>query len=189
MKGNPSKLTLVILCGVLVTFVAIYQLGSKKFRKNLEPKEYINWVNDEENGLIKNNTIENYNYRCQYLPIDYFLARYNNIKYLENQKSNIQNTISLVFEFMAKKVDDAILSPNIIGQEMYLERLHYLNTEAKKDFKLIIQNDTLKCMDLNYENPFGISKNLKIMLDFDFQNVTTFDDFTLIYEDCNPPQK
>lgn len=182
MKEKLSKLAIVFLI-VLVISGVVYGFSYREIQNKLEPKEYITWINNEENGLIKNNTIEDYSYRCQYLPLEYFLAKYPNQRFSDIEKNKFINTISLAFEFIPQKTDDAVLSPDIIGHDKYSERLYYLNSEAKKDFKLVINTDTLNCMSLNYENPFSLSKNLKIMLEFDHQNTSSMDDFTLIYED------
>jgi len=182
MKVNRNKLMLTFT-GIVIVSGVLYGLNTKKFQNNLEPKDFITWVNNEENGLVKINTIENYTYRCQYLPTEYFMAKYPNLNYSENQKMDFQKTVSLVFEFIPKKIDDAILSPDIIGHEKYSDRLYYLNSIAKYDFKLVSSGDTLKCTSLNYENPFSLSKNLKVLLEFENQSATIMDDFTLIYED------
>lgn len=182
MRVNRNKLVFTLI-GVFLASGVVYGLFYREFYKVLEPKDYLTWVNSEENGLIKNSTIENYSYRCQFLPIDYFFARYQNLKYPENQKNGLKNTISLAFEILPKLVDDAILSPDIIGHEKYSERLQYLNSIAISDFKLVSNKDTINCTNLNYENPFNLSRNLKIMLEFDHSNAAKQEDFTLIYED------
>lgn len=182
MKVRQSRL--VIGC-VLVIMVAgvIYGYSSRLFRRSLTSNELIPWVNNEENGLLKSVEIESYQYKCQYLPLEYFIARYPNLKVTDEQKNNYRNSISFQLDFISKNPGDAILSPDIIGHEKYAERLFYLGSAAKSDFKLVYQSDTLGCINLNYENPFSLNKNLKVMLEFENKGKEIQDDLTLIYHD------
>ncbi len=182
MKVRQSRL--VIGC-VLVIMVAgvVYGYSSRLLRRSVTSNELILWVKNEDNGLLKSVEIEPYQYKCQYLPLEYLMARYPNLKVTDKQKNNYQNSISFQLEFITNTPGDAILSPDIIGHEKYSERLFYLVSSAKSDFKLVYQSDTLGCVNLNYENPYNLNNNLKVMLEFESKGKEIQDDLTLIYHD------
>lgn len=159
--------------------------------KEVGPLEYMEYVNEENNGLYKKKVVGNYQYSVQYKPLDYEALR--NLSLETLNASNMDSMRHLIsdmqyFTFSIANVNggnDFIKSTtNNYGE--YQQLLNYLSNDIYKDFLLVSGEDTLSCLMHHFERTFSISPDAKIVLAFGLpkgKKSNDFEDKTFVFTD------
>lgn len=140
---------------ISILIISLVSCSSKPSELSL--KEFVNYVNDEENGLKSIREINGINYSLTFIPIT--LRNYT----LKGDLNNLNTSNDMFFSLkvsLKNNKDVMKLDTYLPGQYHY--RLQYLNSEIQKDFSLINGQDTLKCSLANFEYFEGISSFVTI---------------------------
>lgn len=181
MMAKQIKFILVFV--IICIVVTLGLLGFKDKPEYLEPSQFSKWVHDPANGLIKSKIIDGMEYRCSFIPLEYSLIHYPNLMNSIDAKSENMNTLNFILEIIPEDNSIAVLNPDLIGQQEYLNRLEYLNSKAQSDFSVEIDNKSIDCIGLQYENPFSLNRNLRINLEFNYSKMIGLHPITFIYTD------
>lgn len=156
--------------------------------KTLKPVEYVKWVEDEHNGLIKHKRFGRFKYSLRYKPTDYMIVKdaasetipvslYDSLKNVysgfEYYTFSIHDTLSM----------DELLKTNLKSRSEYDERLLYFSFEMQKDIQLVSGTDTIPCSLLHFERTYNISPQANFMLGFPVTKENNPGDKILIFED------
>ena len=115
---------------------------------SLKPLDYINWVKNPENGLVKTISAHDITYEMQYKPKEYMV-------FVQERSLTISDTLlqRKVQEFsgleyfdlkMIAPLDNAdLLKYNLQTSENMDSRIAYFAFDLQKDIKLLCKGDTL----------------------------------------------
>lgn len=131
--------------------------------------DYTNWIEDQDNGLLKTKEISDFNYVIQYKPVEYILEKKQKDSLL---KSDFDNLHYIDLELSHKKFPE-YLKIDLQNNEEYYHRLKYYSFEIQNDVNLIDGKDTLKCVFSHFERTYGITPYVKIVMAFEKQNETS----------------
>lgn len=171
---------------LLSLFFLFFLLGSCG-KETLLPSDYIVWVNNEDNGLVKKKTIVPLEVEALYKPLDYIIAneqRTNAIDKVayEARKKALEGlqyyTIKLGITGGKLDVTNYEVSDN--GQQQ--ERLNYLSFAMQKDIKLVEGMDTLPCVLYHFERSYDIAAYRTFVLAFEKKETNKTTDKTLILD-------
>jgi hypothetical protein len=151
----------------------------------LSPTEFIKWIEDEENNLIQTKTINDLEYKLQYKPIEYIVAKDKVLGDIDFSKKRIELGDLQYFTFQIKILGSTQtpLKYNLSSENEYYERIKYFSFEIQRDLKLIVNNDTLNCVLAHFERTFNISPTATFSLAFENNNETEIFDKEFIYTD------
>lgn len=162
--------------------------GSENASLSLEPGEYVQWIQDPENGLKKEKTIDDMIFTLQYKPHEYIVC-------MEEREPQLQD--SLVkrkvgelsdmqyydFKITLKKGEGELLKFKLNSPEEYNERINYFAFNMQKDIQLVEGNDTLPCSLFHFERAYDVTPSSVFMLGFPLSKNNPEDDKTLIVYD------
>lgn len=153
----------------------------------LVPSDYVAWVNDEANGLLKKKTINPLEVELLYKPVPYIIA---------NEKRS--NEIAKAdYDSRAKELEGMqyfTLKLGIVGEQQDVtnygvedaaqqqERLNYLSFAMQKDIKLIEGGDTLACQLYHFERSYDIASYRTFVLAFEQKEENKAQDKTLVLD-------
>jgi hypothetical protein len=159
----------------LMSYCALLTLLACGGIESLRPEEFGSWYLSSP-AVNKTRTIGKFQMHCRFVNDDLH-------RYLLGSDYESNDYLDFTFHFYVEGVND-IWQSNIQSQGQYFDRLAYLNTSAKNDFKLVVnQVDTVPCALLHLERTFGIGPD-KLNLSFPYENQTKqISDMRLIYDD------
>lgn len=131
--------------------------------KNLAKEDYINWIQNPDNGLAIRKEIGSFGYELFYKPLPYQLLQANiELSQLEEHKDTQHYT------FKIESLDGLdVLKAGVKDDAEYNNRLFYLADYIQQDFSLIQGTDTLSCLFAHYERNYGLAPFAKITLAFE----------------------
>lgn len=159
-------------------------------KKPLTPVEYVNWINDESNGLTKKVVKGNFEVSVQYRPSEYMalLETRNQVTdeatFLDVKK---QYEGSKYFVLKLKKVagqGDPLQDPENQNTDYYT-RLKYFSEDIKYDLYVISDGDTMPCKIVHLERTYKLTPYTNLLLAFDDKKeaIDKADNLTFVYED------
>lgn len=157
-------------------------------KKALEPKGYIDWIENPSNGLRVSKTIGTYTFRLLYQPHDYMALRRlknqqvipDSIKSINAQLGNLQYYILRV----QAKNGEELMREGIRDDMEYYQRMEYFTGPMQDDVSLVDGKDTLACVLFHFERNYGLAPYNDFLLGFESgSNASTNSDKTLLYDD------
>lgn len=141
--------------------------------------EYIEYINDPNNGLIVSQEINEMKFTSSFQPP---ILINELIKKRGLQSVDVSSDLS--FKVKIEMIDKSdVIKKDVSQSGQYFYRLQYLNTEMQKDFKIISNNDSLPCKLLNYEYFEGITPYLIVNISMPKPNKNNNESIVLIYND------
>jgi len=155
---------------------------------SLEPKEYVQWVQDPDNGLKREKIIDDLIFSVQYKPGEYIICR-------EQRQAQLQ--AGLVKQKLAglngmqyydltikmKSGEGELLKQGLASVEQYDQRVKYFAFAMQNDIQLVEGNDTLPCSLFHFERAYDITPQATFLLGFPVNENTSKEDKTLIIYD------
>jgi hypothetical protein len=156
--------------------------------QNMGPREYMQWIKNEQNGLRVAKEIGNYKFTLQYKPVEFeALLHLGDKPVARQQMDSLTAAIKEVqfFTFCINTPDKKDPARAVsLNEADYNQRLNYLMFEMQKDFFLVDGKDTLSCLFYHYERNFDVSADNNILLGFERDTPQKeIADKTLIYDD------
>lgn len=151
--------------------------------KELEPEQYIRWVDDKENGLIKEESIGKIKYTVSYRPSDYQKAKY----LLDNDTFGLKHSETKNHAFIVKMepIDGKtqILTINAREKEEPFQRINYYLSEAQNYISLLEGADTVNVSNYIYERFYNVSPAQNLVMGFQQNQNLGESDLSFIMED------
>ena len=143
---------------IIIPVLALILLSSCKTKHflgkdKLSPVEYVQWIENKENGLKVSWKDEAYLYELQYQPVEYLAVRQTRSQQITSAalKEGVQKRGDLLY-FTFKMWDEngrGILSDKDLEIE---NKSSYLLSGLQNDMMLLAGKDTLHCVMLHFES-------------------------------------
>lgn len=139
--------------------------------EKLVPAQYVRWVEDEQNGLKKEKTIDDIIFSAQYKPAQYVVCeeeRKDSITGSEVQKKlgELGGMQYYDLKITLKSGQGELLKYNLSSAEQYQDRVNYFSFGMQKDIQLVDGNDTLPCLLYHYERVYDVAPYGTFILGF-----------------------
>lgn len=168
---------------LIISLVLSFSSCSNELSKN----EYLKYLQDPENGLVKIVEINNIQIKCEYKPSDYVVLNQLS-KQLETEKT-ITNTKDLLSEAddfitfyikLSSTKENDFLKTDLLNKDQYYKRLNYYNSEIENDLILVQGKDTLQSNYTYLERNFGIGNESTLIVGFVKNKEKASENFSLI---------
>lgn len=144
----------------------------KGTNKTLKASDYIQWIEDKDNGLIDSRDFDDLNYYVQYKPVDYVTLKtlgpngLNKNIYGETKKE-YEGMQYFTLTLSNRLSQGDLLKYDVTGGEEYQHRVSYFAFDAQNDIKLIQGTDTLYCKLYHFERTYNIGPFVNLLIGFD----------------------
>ncbi len=163
----------------LVLGLSLLFIGCSK--SNLSPKEMITWLEDKENGLIKQEIIDGAKYTVTLHPSQYLEAR----AIIENDSFMLANcndqNCSIIVKMEPTDNQTQFLKLGVVQKEEPFGRINYYMNGFQNDIKILNGDDTLTVENLIYERLYNVSPAQLILFGFKVKNFNN--SIKVIFED------
>jgi len=166
--------------------------GEKSFSESsqleLEPIEYMSWIQDTEHGLKKEKVIDDITFSAQYKPLAYIAC-------MEERKNAIQESVLKEKEEELKGMQYYDLKISLSGEQTellkyklqsgqeYQDRVNYFAFKMQKDISLVEGSDTVPCALYHFERAYDVAPYAKFLLGFPLTNKKDRKEKTLVFHD------
>lgn len=139
-------------------------------KKAVTPVEYVNWVEDNGNGLSVKKEFDDISYHVLYKPVNYIAAKelvnkgisMNEIPQRIKDLGDMQYVTLRITSLKANE----LLRAGIRDENEYYQRLEYFMGDIQNDIYLVEGKDTLPCMMNHYERNYGLAPYNNFVLAF-----------------------
>lgn len=153
--------------------------------EKLSPRAYVAWVEDKNNGLKVEKTIEEFTYTLQYKPLEYVALmelKKDAVGGLElNKKIEEYDGLQYYTFRISTESRMELLKKNLKETNEYYGRIQYFSFDMQKDLKLIEGKDTLNCVLFHFERVYGLAPYATFVLGFPLTD--GINDKTLFYDE------
>jgi hypothetical protein len=120
--------------------------------KQLTPQEFVDYVNNPENGFVQKQKINKYSFEVQYLPPDYLALQFA-LSGIEPDFDKLKDEADSTLNFkLTICSEDSV--PLDRKSDAYKEKVNYLNNDFIQSCALVTNKDTLLPIIHHYEmNP------------------------------------
>lgn len=153
---------------IILLVGALFSCGK---HTSMLPHDYMQHVQNPENGLHQSKDTGPFLLDVQYQPLEYVCLIQNGSseiskKQLTALESEFEGLMYFKISISSKEGVDPLMAG--LSDSTQLEnRILYLSGEASKDFYLLQQTDTVKCVLHHFERNYGLAPRLDIMLAFE----------------------
>ena len=169
-----------------LNFILIFVFTFFSCTKKKSPIGYINWVDNEDNGLVKIQQNNKSKITCKYTPSEYVVLKQFNPSDIDtsifsSEVTAINNLYHFILRF--ENLDGSnFMKDNYTTAENFNMKSTYLSFDINKDLKLIIGEDTMSCALNHYERTYSNTPYEQVLIAFP-KNESQIEDMTLIFND------
>ncbi len=158
-------------------------------KRSVSTSEFVAYVDNPSNNLIKEKTIGAVQLKCEFKPTEYVLIRDKykdlgnmNFQLNENELGGIEK-LNHFYLRLSTTDHVEILKKDIQTEQEYYQRLEYYTNIIQQDLFLVSGGDTIPCKYSLFERNYGSSPNSILLVGFDATNQKEDDDIFFIYDD------
>jgi len=154
---------------------------------SLSPKDYVNWVKDNKNGLKKDKKIEDLIFTVQYKPIDYVICmeeRSDEIadSTIKKKTKELEGMEYIDFKIEVASGQGELLKHNLSDRAEYKDRVNYFAYKMQQDIQLVEGLDTIPCSLSHFERAYDVAPYSSFVLGF-ASNPSYKGNKTFVYHD------
>lgn len=150
----------------------IFQLlccGNKHFNK---PEDYLQWINNPDNGLVQKKKVNRLILKIKYLPHKYLLLIENEEASSKEIEAMLQTRKSDGLSFLLTispdlKDDGDIMFRGVSSLKEFNERVLQMNFNIGQSISLVLDHKVYNSVLSNLENTYSLNKGRNINLLFD----------------------
>lgn len=154
----------------------------------MDVEDYVQWVQDPENGFRKEKKIDDMTFSVQYKPYEYIAC-------MEEKKTEMEDSIvkQKVLELSDMDYFDLKISLNegngellkykLSSSQQYTDRVNYFAFQMQKDIQLVDGNDTIPCALYHFERTYDVAPSGTFLLGFSAAKKKIKGDRTLVVYD------
>lgn len=183
---KQKQLIKVLILAVVIFAGAIACLAKTK----LKPVDYINWVSNPQNGLVKNTVIGNYSFSLQYRPMDMMLLKdIKDIKKIDKKQFKAQRKEYVGLYYFVLQITPLNtnvfpgLKENFKDKNVFEREIEYFSFGMQQDVKLVQGKDTLVCVSFTHERVFKHAPYYTFLIAFEEKEDKKPTDQTFLYID------
>ncbi|MBA3680482.1 MAG: hypothetical protein H0W73_04860 [Bacteroidetes bacterium] len=148
------------------------------------PEELVSFIDNTENGYIKNKKFGKVTYISILKPVDYMLAQ----KKISDSNKNYKKSDfeDLQYFDLRIKIEDfkmEFIKYDLSSTGQYQERINYCAFNMQNDISLIDGKDTLNCVLYHFERAFDVIPYGHFILGFENKNKKSINAKTLCFDD------
>jgi hypothetical protein len=137
----------------------------------LAPKDYVQWNENPENGMIIEKTIGDFSFSSfyetpEYLALKEFGDTQFTKKEYEEKLMEYDGMEYFSFRIQSLSNTEELLKVGIKSDDEYYARIEYFSFKMQKDFKMIEGNDTLDCKLFHFERVYGLAPKATFIMGF-----------------------
>lgn len=136
----------------------------------LGKSEYLQWVKNPDNGLVKTKSIGDYSLELQYRPHELIaLTEDQSLDQVKLNERCSQLSSSQYFNLKLKSNDPLVKVMDIgnRSEQDYFLKVDYFSNQIQHDLKLIDGQDTLNCMFSVFERTYDLAPHITFALAFE----------------------
>lgn len=170
-----------IRLGMLFPLLSVIVCGCKQ--EKLSPGKFMQWVDDYDHGLVKQEIVGKVKYTVAYRPWSYQLAR----RLASGDSFALKSSEARNHCFIVKMepVDGRtpVLTIDAAQKEEPFMRINYYLEQAQQDIQLLEGADTLKVQSYIYERLYNVSPAQTLVIGFSQHDSLGSKDIDFIMED------
>jgi len=155
--------------------------------RRLGPGEYAQWMQEKDNGLLRERMVSGYRFTAKLEPADWLaLKEYKSEltgERLDSLKNIYSNTVHITIEAGSDDGKSPLLRAHLDNTRQYFERMHYYTSLVQEDLVLVEGSDTLHCAFYHFEQSFDLLPVNSLIMEFERKRTGEFKDLLLIYND------
>jgi len=143
------------------------------YKKEVNDSEYIQWIEDENNGMLKSKQMGDFLLEAKYRPINYEKALLTSRGTPVTEEMTEDDFYYFTLKVSLENGSGDLTEWNAKDMTEVQRNIYYLSFLMQNDISLVDGNDTLKCVHYVYERSFDLG-NFKIFnIGFDPVNWST----------------
>lgn len=149
-------------------------------KATLPLKDYLRYVSNPENGLVKEKKIQDFKITLSYLPAGYLA-----IKEIKNKELSLEEYKSVFnkyqnhhyFNLRVENItgSNSPVRKDVSGYPEYAQKLDYLSFYGQNDMKIVVNSDTVECALYHFENNYRLLPFNDIQMAFKSNQVSVSD--------------
>lgn len=160
------RYTILILLACSAVLLTAFWTGAKS---TLDPRAYVRWIEDPANGLRLVRKSHDVQFELQYRPADYIIAQENakpvlDEKFHTDRQAQLGDMMYFTLAIQSGSTD--IMMHNMKDESEYYQRANYYALDFQQDIRMVIEKDTLPCSMYQFENTYGVTPYIKMLLAF-----------------------
>jgi hypothetical protein len=137
----------------------------------LHINEYMNWIENKDNGLKVEKKIGEVTFSALYKPYEYMAIMELKKEKLTEKKltekiAAYEGLQYFTFKIAANNEQQELLRIDADSDKEYYSRLEYFSFQMQNDFRLIDGKDTLDCVLYHFERVYGLAPYATMVLGF-----------------------
>jgi len=151
----------------------------------LNGNEYVAFVENEKNDMVRTKQVEDLNFRVQYCPAEYLLLKElktDRISAAELAQRKKDNEGMHFFRLRIRTNDGLDVLKYKASEADAYARTQYLSYDFEQDIALVSGSDTIFPAVFHFERTYGVTPFADFMLGFE-ANVKAGSDFQLLIDD------
>ncbi|MBD3638025.1 MAG: hypothetical protein HUJ25_11790 [Crocinitomicaceae bacterium] len=160
-------------------YIALIGMLLLSCTKQLNEKEYAQYVSNPENGLRKDQVVGDFELSAMYEPVEYILSleQPGDIETRRNELNEYEH-----FQFRIKlNTGGNILMHNETSEHNEVTRINHFSFMCHQDFMIISDADTSKCVGAIYSRNYNLTPTIDLSLAFN--QLEKDENWQLIYTD------
>ena len=147
-------------------------------KNELEPKDYVAWIKDKNNGLVFEQSNFDFKTILQYCPADYMAlisanGSNNFEKEFENRKPDFSNSYNYTLKLVNEKSEN-LLTYKLKNKDEEFLRIKYFSEEIQNDLFIITSTDTISCALCHFERTYNTSPGITLNINFEKSEAKEF---------------
>lgn len=169
----------------LIIGLSLYLLSCSK---PLEPTQYIQWIEDPENGLLQRIEREGVTYGLQYTPSEYLVLQSSenenlSVESVEEGKKNYESHLHFTLRIRPEKGKAMSLPATSLNSGEPTDEAAYLLSGFTEDIYIKAGSDSLPCLMSHLEQSFGASPDYTFQLMFPKPRDFPREDLVIVFND------
>jgi len=171
--------------------VSSKQLSQKEIANRsaliLDPIDYVRWVNEKENNLVFQKSIDNIQFSILFKPIDYIICKelrkdqISEAEY-ENIKSQLGDLQYFDLRVKVNGFNEEFLKYNLSSSSDYDRKVNYCAFQMQSDIKIVEGLDTIPCSLFHFERAFDVVPYGEFILGFEKSNRPAKEKTFILYD-------
>lgn len=175
---------MVLNKNIVTVFILLFLNSCVK--TELTPTEYIEWIENEENGLNTSKSFDDISFHLLFKPVDYIIAKEllnKGIKKEDVFKRSKELGDMQYFTLRIKSLkSNELLKAGIKSENEYYQRLEYFMGYMQNDLYLIEGKDTIPCGMNHFERNYGLAPYNNFIIAFS-KTINSNEDKIFVYDD------
>jgi hypothetical protein len=145
--------------------------ANETLKEELFPSEYVSWVRDPNNGLVKDKEMDELKFSVLFKPSEYIICQEERSEKISTALCAKKLDEMSELEYYDLKIElkdgqEEILKHDLSSSSQYGKRVEYCSFQMQKDIVMLNGSDSIQCAMLHFERAFDIAPYATFLLAF-----------------------